>query len=98
MAKKTAAPKKPRAQTFPEMGAVRIKELDDLCDDIADAREQQNAGKASEAKLTPTAMKALKKHLKSTWSHGGVVIALNERKESLSIKVLKPKTRKEGND
>lgn len=94
MAKTPTTKRKPKAVTFPEMGALRIKELDDICDDIADAREKQNDGKAAELKATPTAMKALKKHLKTTWSHGGVVIALNEKSESLSVKVLKPKKRK----
>lgn len=83
---------KPRSQPLPGMEDARIKDLDDICVDIAETREDINSKKADEAAFETTALNLMRKHKKITWQHSGVVLVRVPGEEKLQVRTARKRT------
>lgn len=90
---KARGPKRgPRLESFPELGELRIRPLDDVCTTIAETREQINQLKAAEAGTEQTALNLLRKHNKQSWTHSGVTILRAPGEEKLVVRNARKRT------
>ncbi len=81
--------KQPRMPPLPGMEDLRIKVLDDVCRSIAEVREAKNALRATEGDHLIAALKAMRKHEKTTWRHAGVELVRVPGEEKLRVRTSK---------
>lgn len=94
---KPRAPK-PRAAVLPGMDHLRIKELDDICESIAETREAINDAKREETDFERAAFKLMKKHKRTTWKSSGVELYVVPGEEKLRVKTSRAKATGEVDD
>lgn len=90
--------RKPRLQPLPGMEDARIRALDDICNSIAENREQKNELRAEEADLLKTALPLMRQHGKQSWRHGGVELVRVPGEEVLRVRTSKEKATAETED
>lgn len=76
----------PRPRPLPGMENARISPLDNICQSIAETREQQNSLRQEEAGLETTALKLMRKHSKISWRHAGVELVRVPGEEKLRVR------------
>lgn len=71
------------------MGQVRSKKLDNLCEDIGEAREKMNGAKVDEQAAIQAALQVMQKEDRSVFRHAGVELARVPGAEKLRVRLTK---------
>jgi hypothetical protein len=82
---------KPRARSLPGMEDHAIPELENIAVEYAEIRDQRMELTKQETELKSSAMKAMKRHGKTLYKHGGVTIQIISGDEDVKVKIAKPK-------
>lgn len=69
---RTAPAKRPRQVPLTGMEDVRIKALDECCGELSDIREKMSELRGEEADQLNIALKAMRKHDRTTWQANGI--------------------------
>lgn len=86
---KSSRPKGPRSQSLPGMSEVRNTRLDNICEGIAEERQQKNAADLEEKQLTSTALQVMQSSKISAYRHAGVELARVPGAEKLRVRLTK---------
>ena len=85
---KTAKPRRatgPRTQALPGMEEVRYKDLDRVCESIAETREEINRYKGEENDLEQKALMSMRLHERTTYTFSGVTLVRVPGEEKLRV-------------
>lgn len=82
----------PRPRPLPGMENARISPLDNICQSIAETREQMNSLRQEETGLETTALKLMRKHQKTSWRHAGVELVRVPGEEKLRVRTARERT------
>ena len=93
-----AAPgaKQPKAQALPGHELVRDARLDDLCEEIGDARERLAEAKKDEQDGIDAAMERMKERKCHRYEFAKVQLTFKPGRDHLAVKVLKESTKPGG--
>ena len=82
---------KPRQQALPTLEDHAIKELEAVAAEYAEIRDQRMELTKEESTLKQTAIRAMRKHNKTIYRHGGITIQLVDGEVDVKVKIKKPK-------
>ncbi len=85
-------PTQPRPRPLPGMENARIRPLDDICQSIAEGREQMNALRHEDVDHQTVAMRLMRKHKKTSWRHAGVELERIPGEEKLRVRTARERT------
>lgn len=91
-------PGRPKSRTFPEMGDLRIKELDDFASQLADIRHDLNDCQQRENELNEPITRALVAHGKTIWKAHGIELSLVSTGTKLRKRVIKDRSERSSTD
>lgn len=94
--KKARRPRQPKAQALPGHELVRDARLDDICEEIGDARERLAEAKRDEKDGIEAAMDHMKERKCHRYEFAKVQLTFKPGRDRLSVKVLKESTKPGG--